>query len=668
MNIRTKLLVAFIVLGLVSTGTAGWQSFVAARAALEATTLDRLVAVRETRRAQVEQWFAQRRALVLDAAENAELMAGVERARIDGGPDSHLASACTRILVRHDVPAMLVLDVVSGRVLCSAVHPATVGQTPGAEDASRIFPMLQRARAGQPRAQHRLDVQSETGVTTDTASVLLDAVEAGVSDTSPAVFCAAPMRRAGTTIAFLLITIPIDQLNTMLTAGSNWLQTGLGRSGETYVVGHDHLMRSDSRFRVEEPDRFYRHLRAQGVDSAIRAGIRRARSTVMRVRVQTPAVDAALRGEVGSRVLHDYRGVQVISSYTPLRIAGLQWVLLAEIDAQEAFSAVVALRERLLLSGLIVLIVGLVVAVVVARSITRPVLTLARSAEDFGAGRTALRAPVTTRDEIGALAATFNAMAEGIANKTMALEREIIERRNAERQLTASRESLRNLSAHLQSVRENERKGVAREIHDELGQALTTLKLELRLLENELEQHASDRTVLQTRLSGMEGIIDTTIRTVKRLISDLRPRLLDDLGLTAAIEWQADEFARRTGIAARVRIHPPDFRLDAERSVAIFRILQEALTNVARHAAATSVTVLLERDEHDVVLEVGDNGRGISGDHTVQPPTTFGLLGITERASGWGGRVDIDGAPGRGTRLRITIPISSNTHDPHSPG
>lgn len=668
MNIRTKLLVAFIVLGLVSTGAAGWQSFVSARAALEATTLDRLVAVRETRRAQIEQWFAQRRALVLDVAENAGMMAGAERARAAGASDPLLEAACRRILVRHDVPAMLLIDADGRRVLCAASHPDMDGQAPDAADASRMVALLLQAQRGVPDAQRRTASQAAASPADDTTCVLLDAVPAEASDAPPAVFCGAPVRHAGTTIAFLLISIPIDQLNTMLTAGSNWLQTGLGRSGETYVVGRDHLMRSDSRFRVEEPDRFLRQLRAQGVDSVRRAGIQRARSTAMRVRVQTAAVEAALRGETGSRVLHDYRGVQVISSFAPLRIAGLHWVLLAEIDAQEAYSAVVALRERLLLSGLIVLIAGLVVAVLVARSITRPVLTLARSAEGFGAGETALRAPVTTRDEIGALAATFNAMAEGISLKTQALEREIGERRNAERQLTASRESLRQLSAHLQTVRENERKGVAREIHDELGQALTTLKLELRLLESELEQHGTDPVALQTRLTGMEGIIDTTIRAVKRLISDLRPRLLDDLGLTAAIEWQVDEFAGRTGIASRVRIHPPDFTLDAERSVAIFRILQEALTNVARHAAATSVTVLLERDERDVVLEVRDNGRGIDLEHTTQPPATFGLLGITERASGWGGRVDIDGAPGRGTRLRVTLPISSDSHDTHSSG
>lgn len=230
--------------------------------------------------------------------------------------------------------------------------------------------------------------------------------------------------------------------------------------------------------------------------------------------------------------------------------------------------------------------------------------------------------------------------------------RDVTERRLAEEQLRSSREQLRNLSAYLQAMREEERTSIAREIHDELGQVLTALKMDASWLGIKYKDHEP----IADKTKSMASLIDSTIRTVKRICTELRPGVLDDLGLIAAIEWQAEEFQKRTGILCEVSFHPDDVTLDGERSTAIFRILQEALTNVIRHAEATRVRVLLEREEGRVLLRVEDNGKGITKDQ-LSDPRSFGLIGIRERAGFLGGKVRIEGNSGKGTVVTVSLPL-----------
>ena len=229
---------------------------------------------------------------------------------------------------------------------------------------------------------------------------------------------------------------------------------------------------------------------------------------------------------------------------------------------------------------------------------------------------------------------------------------DITERTIQEEKLRNSREQLRNLSAHLHTVREQERTSIAREIHDELGQALTALKMDLSWLGNKYRTHEP----LVEKMKSMVKLVDSTIRTVKKISSELRPVVLDDLGLAAAIEWQAAEFQKRSGIGCEVNFVPDDIILDRAISTTIFRIFQEALTNVMRHAGATKVTVSLEERDGEVFLGVQDNGKGIT-EKQMTDPKSFGLIGMRERVQFFGGEVRITGARGKGTSLAITIPL-----------
>lgn len=230
---------------------------------------------------------------------------------------------------------------------------------------------------------------------------------------------------------------------------------------------------------------------------------------------------------------------------------------------------------------------------------------------------------------------------------------DITERKRMEQELRTSREELRNLTQHLQTVREKERAGNAREIHDELGQALTALKMDLSWLTSKLPVYP--KTLVEKGKSMMH-LIDMTIQTVKKVSSELRPGLLDDLGLGAAIEWEVHEFQNRTGIQCEVEIKPEDIFLDPDLSTAIFRIVQEALTNVVRHAQATKVKVDLQKRSGNIIIKIRDNGKGIERKE-IYHPKSLGLIGIRERVHFWGGKVMISGSKGKGTTLAVSIPL-----------
>jgi PAS domain S-box-containing protein len=231
--------------------------------------------------------------------------------------------------------------------------------------------------------------------------------------------------------------------------------------------------------------------------------------------------------------------------------------------------------------------------------------------------------------------------------------RDITDQKRAEEALKKSQEQLRERSVHLETLREEERTKIAREIHDELGQALTALKMDVFWLAKRLPK--SQKAILE-KTETMTGLIDTTIQSVKKISTELRPGLLDDLGLASALEWQAEEFQKHTEIKCKVAISPKDLSLGKEPSTAVFRIFQEALTNVGRHAKATKITVKLEKVGGQLRLTVKDNGKGIA-ENEISKPGTFGLVGIRERVAALGGEMKINGANGKGPSMTVTIPI-----------
>jgi PAS domain S-box-containing protein len=251
--------------------------------------------------------------------------------------------------------------------------------------------------------------------------------------------------------------------------------------------------------------------------------------------------------------------------------------------------------------------------------------------------------------------------ADGQALRYISIFSDITERKRNEealrlhqQRLEESETRLRELAAFLQTVREEERTRIARELHDELGQALTALRLDLGWLRGKCPNFGSLGAPAAERVAAALGVVEQSIVSLRRISEDLRPAMLDSLGLAAAIEHHVSQFSQRTGISCRLSMNREEFDLERDLTTAVFRIVQEALTNIARHAGASEVSVRIEEAEDSIRLEVRDDGRGFAA---AGDKKTFGLLGMRERAAMLGGNLEIDSRPGEGTRITGWLPL-----------
>ena len=280
--------------------------------------------------------------------------------------------------------------------------------------------------------------------------------------------------------------------------------------------------------------------------------------------------------------------------------------------------------------------------------VLRRINTIVQASQKLAKGDLSTRiGPIRGGDELSHLARVFNDMAA-------ALELREVRDQEAKEALRRSRKQLRDLASYLQDVREQERTRIAREIHDDFGQSLTILKMDLSWLKKQMIQ---DYPQVHNKIDSMFNVIDASLQTLHTVSSELRPVILDDFGLESAIDWQAEEFKNRTGVACRVESSVTDLNLTKEQSTAVFRIFQETLTNIMRHSNATEVDVRLKMNEDELILEVADNGRGITKAE-ISNSQSFGLLGIRERLYPWNGQVDFIGHPNKGTQVIVRVPIS----------
>jgi len=247
----------------------------------------------------------------------------------------------------------------------------------------------------------------------------------------------------------------------------------------------------------------------------------------------------------------------------------------------------------------------------------------------------------------------------GFLVRAWGTQRDETERKRAEIELKESRQQLRDLAAHLQRIREKEQARISRDLHDVFGQGLTSLKIDVAWLKKRLPDANDEavRSAMAERLEETTSLLEQTLRSVKTLSSELRPIVLDAFGLGAAVEWLGQEFQRRTGTSAECRLPDEELVLDHDRATAIYRVLQEALTNVARHAHASRVTISLQRTETEIILKVKDDGRGITSDEKCARKS-LGLLGMRERALMFDGDVTVEGVPGKGTMVTARIPVT----------
>lgn len=235
----------------------------------------------------------------------------------------------------------------------------------------------------------------------------------------------------------------------------------------------------------------------------------------------------------------------------------------------------------------------------------------------------------------------------------LALIRDLTERKKAEQELKQSYEAIRDLVTHLQDIREDERLKMAQEIHDELGQQLTIMKMDVSWLDQKL---GATNPQLKEKTEALKQTIDGTVKTVRRIASELRPSVLDDMGLAVAIEWHTREIEKRTGLKINIEDVHDVPELSENKKISLFRVVQESLTNVVRYASATNVDISLFKKDNEIELHVVDNGKGFDP-ASIAVKKTLGILGMRERIASLGGCFDLKSSPGQGTRIDVSVPV-----------
>lgn len=418
--------------------------------------------------------------------------------------------------------------------------------------------------------------------------------------------------------------------------------TGMGSTGESYIVGGDFRMRSTSRFFPET---------LPGL-----------------IEVNTEAVKNLFRGQPGMGLLKDYRGVSVLSAYRLIENSDLNWAIISEIDEKEAMGPIVSLRNYLFVITVLLVVLTLIVTYILSNAIVRPILSLKDIILTLSKGMMPKREPLkTSTDEIGEMAMAIQQLTDGLertakfANEMGGgnfnasftklsdkdkLGQSLIEMRDAlrgfhEREL----KSARARASALLEGQERERKRIINELHDGVGQMLTIIRMQVDLLDIDSESKGD-----------IKNQINDAITEVKRISYHVMPQAIVDFGLEAGLKGLCDAMSRYSGIVIDFRyIQEYDQKLDFEISISLFRIVQEGLNNIAKHAQATHVTLHLLDKEDEVYCILEDNGKGFNEADLVNYAGS-GLRNIRERAMLLNGSAEIHSKPGSGTTIEIHIP------------
>ncbi|HNY03252.1 MAG TPA: histidine kinase [Bacteroidales bacterium] len=572
-SLGERLVLYFVLLGLSVILAISAVAFYSTKKALVARTSDQLISLRIVKKNQVEQFFS-------DRARDITFLVNQVSPYVQDTGDSHSLRTMLRILGQYYTGFFIVSD---NRTLFAGNLEDEVKAVPA------LFNDLYRDLRSQVGAGNPIWV----------SDVLRDPVTG-----KPRQFIAGriPARQGENTRMLVLELAPGALDGIML---NNDPGSGLGLTGETYLVGADRLMRSTSRFRT---------------------------GTILSTPVQTIPVSEALSGRSGAMTARDYRDIPVLSSYAPLRVQGLTWAVLSEIDLKEAMVPVYSIRSRILLLSLVLMVLFFIIVLLIARGITRPIVRLKDAAIHLGEGRYNIELPVGTLDEIGSLTGAFNVMARQIREKTTELQQE--------------------RSGRMQSVfdgEEMERQRLSRELHDGIGQSLIAVKLRLESL---LYQQEGD---IRTSIQELKRFFDQIIDEVRRISNNLMPSVLEAFSIPIAFRNLFTETEEHSSLKIHFEARGSFDDLDRKTKTYLYRLMQEALNNIVKHAAAREVWVQLTRAPDQLSLVIRDDGRGFRPDQAGKEGGN-GIHNMRERAGLLRGSLDIVSGNGQGTIITLNIP------------
>jgi signal transduction histidine kinase len=569
-----KLVLYFILLGMLVVGMLGSLTYFSARKAILDRTFNQLTSVRVMRGQQIQSYVSDRR-------QEAEMLAK------------------SRWLV--DMAMCLEKEMPGEMIQCQGRFQNAL--LPSAEDIPKILLITENQRIYcidrvMNDSLYRCPEEGSLGVLNNTSAYgFRDLVQ--LADGSYYMLITARISKG----RILALALPVAALDKILL--ENDPLNGLGYSGECYIVGPDSLMRSSSRF--HQP-------------------------SVLITPVNTQAVRRAFSEGSGTVITKDYRDIQVLSAYGKLDIAGLDWVILAEIDLAETMQPILRLRNSILGMSIVISLVMFIIAYFSARWISRPLRLLEQTSREIGEGHLDARVSVKGSNEFSHLAESFNTMAERIMQQQAELGKE----RTRQFELTLDGQEL-------------ERQRLSRELHDGLGQSLVALKLKLEQVnpQNTCEAFATIKSVKTS--------LDETIDNIRSISNNLMPGSLQVFGLGPALRKLCLDTEENAGLKVVLQGEKLSFKIDPRVSLYIFRIVQEALTNIIRHSGARLVWITFTETSDRLILEIRDNGHGI-----LDPDSAIGsgqgLYNMRERCRILEGQMKIVSENGEGTRIFIEIP------------
>ncbi|HNX87292.1 MAG TPA: histidine kinase [Bacteroidales bacterium] len=581
-SIVTKLMVLFFLVGVSSLAIIGIYSYYKAKSAILQRTLDQLTSIRVMKKSQVLFLFNERSRTLDLISRSGSVIKAISVLDRSVSSDSTLT---TIPLSNHKIHFDSLIFGYGPVCFIRDTHDGSHGIWELKDTAwVKITEIVTCAKMAE---LSRL-------VTLNGGPAIIDLFQKNDKDTLPFCFQGIPVKDvSGTVSGTLALGTPITEINNIMLERNR--DNGLGNSGESYLVGSDFMMRSNSRFIPH---------------------------SVLKTRVLTTSVSNAFSDLTGSAIIDDYRTIPVLSSYSGLGMPGLNWVVIAEIDYQEAMIPIVSIRNDLLLITFVISVLILSIARFLSKSIAHPIISLKNATRRIANGEFGIRVMSHDRDEIGLLGAAFNEMASQLETE-----------RNS--RMTA-----------LYDGQEIERQRVSRELHDGLGQMLVAMKIRF---ENCTDQEISLRA---QHLPELREDFSKVIEEVRKVSNDLAPAGLTEFGLDKALKILCADIYLHSRIPVDYSDYGNFSQVKPKTMNYLYRISQEGLNNAVRHSRATRIQVQLTKTAGKLVLMIEDNGTGFDTDS--HPGN--GLFNMKERARLLGGTFDLETQPGNGTTIRIKVP------------
>lgn len=586
-SITEKLIFYFVCIGIIAIVTIGAYSYYFAKKALLDRTFDQLISLRLEKKKRVEQFFLERIRDAYFMSQSDEIRKSIQDLTIKSEAKSNSEgiknnSSINYLLNSSDCYNRLFIIDTNDSVLNVKIN---FTETPV------------RNQNDKETYKNLLNFCKKIGETQK--PVIQD-----FSSSNKIIYVGAPVFNVSKNImGYVILELNISSLNKIMFDYSE--NNGLGKTGETYLVGDDSLMRSNSRFMGD---------------------------AVLNIKVNSTSVKNAFSGKTGVDIVHDYRNISCLSSFSKLNVEGLNWVIIAEIDEKEAMTPIYSIRNNILLISVLIAAGIFVLAFFFSLRITTPLKKLQKASEQIGEGNYDVELKIPSKDEIGLLTEKFNNMVVRLKKQSEEIEAGKIKRISS-----------------LLDGQEMERQRLARDLHDSLGQLVLTANIKLEQAKN-AEQIKKQQIIAET-----QELLKYIIQEIRNISNDLMPTILAAFGLDQGVENLCKEVSNNIGIEIKYSGENIVPAIDTKFQIYLFRIIQEALNNVVKHSEATLVNVFLSFNQNALLLNIKDNGKGFDTNNA--DVNGNGLLNIKERVKSLKGICKINSEIGKGTQIEIIIPV-----------